>query len=203
MLISKIEYYWQGTLSELKLFVEPNLKLKGKWSSPGGEVKLFTASTTNQRIKWYGPKRKRLEVMKDNDVNYLFNAFKNHSADDSVNTYTLCEYTPCQSMNAKYNIAIAELDLEVTILTASLHKEQEKVVSHSVRIGEIEKKIQNLIADNNKQTAQSVHEKVAINMPSPEYKLEIHACNNPSPVFKRCILSAVASTSSQGVCEVR
>ena len=33
--------------------------------------------------------------------------------------------------------------------------------------------------------------------------LEIHACNNPSPVFKRCLLSAVASTSSQGVCEVR
>ena len=33
--------------------------------------------------------------------------------------------------------------------------------------------------------------------------LEIHACNNPSPVFKICILSAVASTSSQGVCEVR
>ena len=38
-----------------------------------------------------------------------------------------------------------------------------------------------------------------------EYRviLEIHVCNNPSPVFKRCILSAVASTSSQGVCEVR
>jgi hypothetical protein len=33
--------------------------------------------------------------------------------------------------------------------------------------------------------------------------LEIHVCNNPSPVFKRCILSAVASTSSQGVCQVR
>jgi hypothetical protein len=33
--------------------------------------------------------------------------------------------------------------------------------------------------------------------------LEIHACNNPSPGFKRCILSAVASTSSQWVCEVR
>jgi hypothetical protein len=47
---------------------------------------------------------------------------------------------PCQSLNAKYDIAIAELDLEVTILTASLHKEQEKVVSHSVRIGEIENK---------------------------------------------------------------
>jgi hypothetical protein len=28
--------------------------------------------------------------------------------------------------------------------------------------------------------------------------LEIHACNNPSPVLKRCILSAVASTPSQG-----
>ena len=86
MLVSKIEYYWQGTLSELKLFVETNLKLQGKWSSPGGEVKLFTASTTNLSIKWHGPKRKRLEVMKDNEVNYLFNAFKNHATDDSVNT---------------------------------------------------------------------------------------------------------------------
>ena len=38
-----------------------------------------------------------------------------------------------------------------------------------------------------------------------DFRLEIHACNNPSPVFKRCILSAVAvaSTTSQGVCEVR
>jgi hypothetical protein len=44
MLVSKIEYYWQGTLRELKLFVEANLKLQGKWSSPGGEVKLLTAS---------------------------------------------------------------------------------------------------------------------------------------------------------------
>ena len=34
-------------------------------------------------------------------------------------------------------------------------------------------------------------------MPS-KHILEIHACNNPSPVFKRCIISAVASTSSQG-----
>jgi hypothetical protein len=63
--------------------------------------------------------------MKDNEVNYLYNAFKNHAADDSVNTRS---DEPCQSMNAKYDIAIAELDLEVTILTASLHKEQEKVV---------------------------------------------------------------------------
>ena len=97
-------------------------------------------------------------MMKDNEVNYLFNAFKNHAADDSVNTRS---DEPCQSLNAKYDIANAELDLEVTILTASQHKEQEKVVSHSVRIGEIEKQIQNLIADNNKQTAQSVHEKVS------------------------------------------
>jgi hypothetical protein len=54
------------------------------------------------------------------------------------------------------------------------YKEQEKVVSHSVRIGVIEKQIQNLKADNNKHTAQSVHEKAAINMPSPEYKLPLN-----------------------------
>ena len=83
-----------------------------------------------------------------------------HAADDSVNTRS---DEPCQSMNAKYDIAIAELDLEVTILTASLHKEHEKVVSHSVRTGEIEKQLN--------PKSQPVHEKVAINMPSPEYKL--------------------------------
>jgi hypothetical protein len=74
MLVSEIEYYWQGTLSELKLFVEANLKLQGIWSSPGGEFKLFTPSASNQSIKCHGPKRKRLEVMKDNEVNYLYNA---------------------------------------------------------------------------------------------------------------------------------
>jgi hypothetical protein len=42
------------------------------------------------------------------------------------------------------------LDLEVSKLTASLHKEQEKVVSHSVGIAEIEKQIQNFIADKNR-----------------------------------------------------
>ena len=116
-------------------------------------------------------KRKRLEVMKDNEVNYLYNAFKNHTADDSANTRS---GEQCQSMSAKYDIAIAELELEVTILTATLHKEQEKVASHSARISEIEKQTQNLIADNNKQIAQSVHEKAAINMPSLEHELPIN-----------------------------
>jgi hypothetical protein len=107
MLISKVEYYWQGSLNELKSFVETNLKLQGEWSSPGGVVKLFTDSSTNLIIKWHGPKRKRLEVMKDNEVNYLYNALKNHTADDPVNTRS---GEQCQSMSAKYDIAIAELE---------------------------------------------------------------------------------------------
>ena len=36
-------YLWKGNLSELKRFVQDEIKLTGKWSSPGGETKLFKA----------------------------------------------------------------------------------------------------------------------------------------------------------------
>ena len=35
------EFAWNGCLESLKCFVQTDLYLRGKWSSPGGEVKLF------------------------------------------------------------------------------------------------------------------------------------------------------------------
>lgn len=46
------KFYWDSTLAELKEFVTNELKLSGRWSSPGGEVKLFTADTVS--LKWHG-----------------------------------------------------------------------------------------------------------------------------------------------------
>ncbi|CAB4026286.1 Hypothetical predicted protein [Paramuricea clavata] len=45
-------FYWDSTLVKLKEFVSKELKLSGRWASPGGDVKLFTADTVS--LKWHG-----------------------------------------------------------------------------------------------------------------------------------------------------
>jgi hypothetical protein len=45
-------FYWDSILVKLKEFVSKELKLSGRWTSPGGEVKLFTADTVS--LKWHG-----------------------------------------------------------------------------------------------------------------------------------------------------
>ena len=72
MLTSKLQYFWNGSLQELKSFVYDKLDLKEKWSSPGSEVKLFVYS--NVGFKWYGPTKKRLVILKDDEENSLTKA---------------------------------------------------------------------------------------------------------------------------------
>lgn len=67
------EFAWKGSLEGLKIFVQTDLKLQGKWTSPGGEVKLFTSK--NYVIKWYG-KNKRIVIVKDNKEQSLAGKFK-------------------------------------------------------------------------------------------------------------------------------
>ena len=53
-------FYWASTWCELKKFVLDDLKLTGRWTSPGGEVKLFTSD--NLSIKWHGKSTKWITV---------------------------------------------------------------------------------------------------------------------------------------------
>ena len=57
------ELAWNGLLEGLKLFVQSDLSIEGQWSSPGGEVKQFTSK--NYTMKWYGKKKKKLWVIRD------------------------------------------------------------------------------------------------------------------------------------------
>ena len=50
--INENGYIWKGNLPQLKRFVQNDLKLIGKWSSPGGETKLF--KNTEISLKWFG-----------------------------------------------------------------------------------------------------------------------------------------------------
>ena len=69
---SDINLYWDGafllwddSLDKLKRFVDVQLLLKGKWTSPGGEVKLFTDKDSNFALKWLGKNKKKLIVTGD------------------------------------------------------------------------------------------------------------------------------------------
>ena len=69
ILYSENKFSWEGSLDELKAFVQHELKLRGKWTSPGGEVKLFYQFTgVNVSVKWLGRKKRKLTISSD-DIN--------------------------------------------------------------------------------------------------------------------------------------
>ena len=72
--IDESGYCWKGNLAQLKSFVQNDLKLIGKWSSPGGETKLF--KNTEIILKWTGQTRKKLIIEKDSEVNLVANTLK-------------------------------------------------------------------------------------------------------------------------------
>lgn len=57
------EFAWQGSIEQLRDFLKYNLKLEGKWTSPGGDTKLFTSC--DYTVKWYGRIKKKLAVVRD------------------------------------------------------------------------------------------------------------------------------------------
>lgn len=62
-------YSWEGNMKELKHLFAVDLNLSGKWTSPGGETKLFTSKEFS--VKWYGPSKGKLVLLKDNAECYL------------------------------------------------------------------------------------------------------------------------------------
>ena len=72
-LFKKEDYFaWNGDFNSLKALIEALIKCKsGKWSSPGGEAKTFKSK--NFSLKWYGPKKRKLIIVEDNEEKFLWN----------------------------------------------------------------------------------------------------------------------------------
>ena len=51
------------------MLLKSSIKIEGKWSSPGGDAKLFYNEEFS--LKWHGPEKKKLVVIKDNTRKYL------------------------------------------------------------------------------------------------------------------------------------
>ena len=91
------KYWWTGSLDELKQFVDKNLEITRKWSSPGGNVKLFTATDSNFIIKWNGPRSQKLTIEADNCDHYLEGKFEKlsvRSQDEQVSEGKLSALDP-------------------------------------------------------------------------------------------------------------
>ena len=69
------EFTWESCLESLKKFVQTDLNLHGKWTSPGGEVKLLTCN--EHTLKWYGVNKKKLVVVRNDDKGSLVKKLKN------------------------------------------------------------------------------------------------------------------------------
>ena len=70
---SESSFTKEGDLKSPKAFVDTILKCDdAKWSSPRAEEKLFKSAEFS--LKWHGPKKEKLQIMKDNQNNYLQSA---------------------------------------------------------------------------------------------------------------------------------
>ena len=154
----------------MKSFVENNLGLSGKWTSPGGEVKLFT--NANFRLKWQGSSIKRLVIIKDDEKDYLVKALRKYAIDQSDDTercsveLNRADAAKTKSPSddcSKYDIDMAELKLDVAMLTVLLHKDQEKLTSQSASIVEFQALTQYLLRENEKRAVELESVKASIN----------------------------------------
>ena len=76
---SESNFAWKGDLKSLKAFVATILTCDdAKWSSPRAEEKLF--KTAEFSLKWHGPKKEKLQIMKDNENEYLQSVLEAYSS---------------------------------------------------------------------------------------------------------------------------
>ena len=68
---------WEGDLESLKRFVETELQMNGRWSTPRGEN--FKFSNPEFSLKWYGTTDKKITVMQDNDENQLYTTLRSYA----------------------------------------------------------------------------------------------------------------------------
>ena len=83
------KFIWDGTLENLKKFVADELKLLGKWTSPGGETKLLTSPLVS--LKWQSKTSKWITISGTlNEVNDVIKQLKLICEEAAMNLTTKC-----------------------------------------------------------------------------------------------------------------
>ena len=75
--LSGNDLIWEGDLESLKRFVETELQMNGRWSTPRGEN--FKFSNPEFSLKWDGTTDKKIAVIQDNDENQLYTTLRSYA----------------------------------------------------------------------------------------------------------------------------
>ena len=86
-MFKKEDYFMRNDdFNSLKALVEALIKYEsGKWSSPGGEAKMFKRK--NFSLKWYGPKKRTLIIVEDNEEKLLRNTLGTYAQEIKSETH--------------------------------------------------------------------------------------------------------------------
>ena len=165
-------FTWKGDLKSLKAFVATIMKCdNGKWSSPREEEKLFKNEEFS--LKWFCPKKKKLQIMKDNQMKSLQTALKESAQangvkiqDEKTRTATHMDdasqqqdpklqhvdenHSVCGNCE-EYRHQIANIMTLVAEIKSKQQEESQRAISDSAKL---EITIKTLSAQNNKMAAE-------------------------------------------------
>lgn len=169
--------FWKGDFDELKAFVESEVKLSGKWLSPGGEAKKFISP--NFSLKWQGPKSKKLSVLEDDEDKYLETCLEGYAHTTNSKISEKSE-TTVEHVFAQPHVVVPEGEIKIStcenckdlkpeinhimsMFTKLQEKQDEECRNTSQRATESEAKIVNLILEHSNMAAEieSLKETVA------------------------------------------
>ena len=104
----KGKYKWQGDFAALQKFTEEVLKMKGKWSTPGGNAKLL--KTEELALRWYRSSNnitinglkadeigKQLELYATNATNITENLDENHLYSNEIGIHPTTNDQACKT----------------------------------------------------------------------------------------------------------
>jgi hypothetical protein len=75
--IREDDLLWKGDLESLKKFIEADIQLSERWSSPRGGTIQF--SNLEFCLKWHGPTENKLSIIQDNEDNQLLTTLKSYA----------------------------------------------------------------------------------------------------------------------------
>ena len=75
--LSGNDLIWKGYLDSFKTFVETELQINGRWSTPQGEK--FKFSNPEFSLKWDGETGRTITVIQNNDENQLYTTLRSYA----------------------------------------------------------------------------------------------------------------------------
>lgn len=181
---------WKGDLESLKQFIEAELQISGRWSSPRGETIQF--SNPELCLKWHGQTEQKISIVQDNEEKELYAALKGYAASTEstdnekqqniTEHMVLAEGETNQDTNTEdkhscgqcdfYKDEIAKL---LTIVNEIQKKQNEDRQNNLSKSAETDAKLKSLVERNDKMAAEIASLQASVEETTGDNKIIRHA----------------------------